>query len=112
MSILSDDIMDIEEATANWEVSPFNGWFLRPALRKHIPFPEHVIKAHLDVIPIIELTDKKIIEACATVIAPEYQKQFRLQFDENKMVWLYSYRPTKYSTPSGFFLKTYVNTQH
>lgn len=109
MGILSDDIMGIEEATADWKVNPFNGRFLRPALQKRIPFPEHVIKAHLDVIPIMELNDEKIIEACATVILPEYQKQFRLQFDEDRMVWLYSYRPTKYSTPSGFFLKTNEN---
>ena len=109
MGILSDDIMEIEEATANWEVSLFNGRFLKPAIRKRIPFPECVIKAHLDVIPIMKLNDERIIEACTTVIVPEYQKQFRLQFDENRMVWLYSYRPTKYSTPSGFFLKTNEN---
>lgn len=107
MGILSDDIMEIEEATANWVVNPFNGRFLRPALRKHTPFPENVIKAHLDIIPIAQLNDEKIMDACATVIEPEYQGRFRLQFDEDRMVWLYSFRPTKYSTPSGFFLKTH-----
>ena len=105
MGILSDDIMEIEEATANWTVRAYNKKFLRIKLRKDIPFPERIIKVHLDAIPIIKLTDEQIIDACNTVIYPQDHQYFTLKFDEVHRVWIYLYKPTKYSEPVGFLLQ-------
>lgn len=105
MGILSDDIMEIEEATANWRVIPHCFNSLRPTLDRRA-FPERVIAERLNAIPISELTDERIIEACEVVIKPQFRKYFILKLDEDNRAWLYAYKPTKYSSPVGFVLTT------
>lgn len=105
MSILSDDIMEVEEATANWTVRAYNKNFLRIHLRGDIPFPERIIKVNLDAIPITELNDERIIDTCKVVVSPMNQQYFSLKFDEIHRVWFYLYKPTTYSEPVGFLLQ-------
>ena len=106
MGILSDDIMEVESATANWRVIRHGFNSFKQTLIHRYSSHEQDIAERLNAIPILELTDEKIIKACEDVIKPSCRGYFTLKFDEDNRVWLYAYKPTKYSQPVGFVLTT------
>lgn len=122
MSILDDDIMNIDSATGRFEVAFHNIHGIKDILRLPGHQPAHLsytlntdwpakiadsIKAHLEKIPIMQLTDERIENICRGHVAtqgrcwffgPGHPKQLNRDHDHH---WELIFKRTKYSKPGN-----------
>ena len=135
MSILDDDIMNIDSATGRFEVTFHNIHGIKEILRLpgqhpstisytlNADWPDRVadsIKKYLEVIPIMQLTDTLIENICRGHVAtqgrcrfygPGHPNQLNRNHDHH---WELVFKRTKYSKPGNIAVYPLydVNTEH
>ena len=121
MSVLDDDIMHIDGATGRFAVTLVNLPIVKEILRLPGNDPQYTIeaympgwidkvvdsiKAHLEAVPIMELTDRKVENICRGHVKSQKNCWFfglgssRQLNRDNKDHWELIYKRTRYTKPA------------
>lgn len=126
MSILDDDIMTLDNATGRFAVAyrkhnlmrdivwipPKPGIPSSAAIMVSLDEVADAIKAQLDELPIMEVSDERIADICRPFIRQKYRGKFVMLGPGNKMQtntehdhhWEFLCQRTRYTVPCGFLI--------
>ena len=111
MGILSDDIFEVEKATAKFTVSVLQPHQMASMIYNSLEFAQRGIAEDLERIPISDLSDEVIFQTVLHYIKPCWRERMELvppghpdRFYNHNGYWQVGRRRTKYSVPTAFII--------